>query len=420
MKISAEKVILTAKQHKIAELNRLASSTVFVEVISNLIHSLQAERGASSLYLASEGKRFEKNKQDIIKESQLLESSFRDLLTTQLTESSYANTKLLSLMAWVLLGLEDLALLRKNIHTFQLTPIECIQAYSRLISGLVSLIFNLADTVIDPRISNLLVALFNLVQGKELAGQERAYGSFAFASGAIETNHLQKVLHLIENQQRLLEVFCDFAEPHFIEKWKVIKASPASVQLEKLREQLVSTPQPQKLDHDLSEMWFTNCSDRLTDMWELQCSLIHRIKEYSAILVTEAETDLKNVKGLIDSLRNSPPADANLADRFFDPDIPVELSFRFISSNLESNHTKSIIDVLQLQSKRLADMEHELENARRALMERKTVEKAKGLMMSKFNLSEEDAYRRMRSSAMEQNKKLFEVAQTIISVSSMF
>ncbi len=75
--ISAEKVILTAKQHKIEELNSLASSTVFVEVISNLVHSLQAERGASSLYLASAGKRFEQNKHDIIKELQLLETRFR-------------------------------------------------------------------------------------------------------------------------------------------------------------------------------------------------------------------------------------------------------------------------------------------------------------------------------------------------------
>jgi hypothetical protein len=420
MEISAEKVILTAKQHKIEELNRLASSTVFVEVISNLIHSLQAERGASSLYLASAGKRFEQNKHDIIKESQLLEVRFRELLTKQLAESSYANTKLLSLMAWVLLGLEDLALLRKSIHSFELSAIASMQAYSRLISGLISLIFNLADAVIDPRISNLLVALFNLVQGKELAGQERAVGSFAFASGNIEDDYRQRIVHLIENQERLFEVFCDFAEPSFIEKWQVIKASPATIQIEKLRIQLVSTTQTHILDNNLSEMWFTNCSNRLTDMWELQCSLIHRIKEYAAILITEAETDLKNVKGLINTLRNNPPANANLAERFFDPEIPVELSFRFVSSNLENNHTKSMIDVLQLQSKRLADMEHELENARKALTERKTIEKAKGLLMSKFSLTEEDAYKRMRSSAMEQNKKLFEVAQTILSVSSMF
>jgi hypothetical protein len=420
MQISAEKVILTAKQHKIEELNSLALSTGFVEAISNLIHSLQAERGASSLYIASAGKRFDQNKHDIIIESQLLESRFRELLTKQITESCFANAKLLSLMAWVLLGIEDLALLRKSIHHLEVSASTSMQAYSRLISGLISLIFNLADTVIDPRISNLLVALFNLVQGKELAGQERAIGSIVFASGNIDATYQQKIVHLIENQERLFEVFCDVAEPCFIERWKEINASPATIQLEKSRVRLLSKTQTHLLDNNLSELWFTTCSERLTDMWELQCSLIRRIKEYAAILISEAETDLTNVKGLINSLRNDPPANANLTDRFFDPEIPVELSFKFVSSNLEINHSKSIIDVLQLQSKRLADMEHELESARRALTERKIIEKAKGLLMSKFSLTEEDAYKRMRSSAMEQNKKIVEVAQTIMSVSSMF
>lgn len=441
MDISAEKVILTANQHKIEELNRLASSTAFVEAISNLIHSLQAERGASSLYIASAGKRFAQNKREIIQESQLLEARFRELLTAQLEESSYANAKLLSLMAWVLLGLDDLAFLRKNIHAFELTAIESIQAYSRLISGLISLILDLANTAIDPRISNLLVALFNLVQGKELAGQERAVGSFAFASGSIESSHLQTLVHLIENQERFFEVFYEFAEPNLINKWNAIANSAASVQLNQLRAQLTTETQTHTLDHNLSEMWFTHCSHRLTDMWELQCQLIHRIKEYAAVLIAEAEVDLNNVKGLIASLRQNPPASPNISDRFFDPAIPVELAFRFVASDVNqppshmrnntinhsisnhtatqdnTTHTKSMIEVLQLQSKRLADVEQELENARKALTERKTIEKAKGMLMSRLQLSEEDAYKHMRSHAMAQKKKLFDVAEAIISFS---
>jgi hypothetical protein len=420
MAITAEQVILTAKQLKIDELNRLASSTFFVEVISNLIHSLQAERGASSLYLASTGQRFKTNKANIIKESQLLEARFRDLLSTRLTEKSYKNTKLLSLEAWVLLGLEDLAILRKSIHAFELSPADSIQAYGRLISGLISLIFDLADTIIDPRISNLLVALFNLIQGKELAGQERAAGSIAFASGAIDTPYLQKITHLIEHQARLFEVFCDFAEQPLINKWNAVESSEAAAELHTLRAQLTSTTETHTLDNNLSERWFNNCSDRLTDMWAIECDLIHRIKEYASLITNEAETDLKNVKGLIDSLRQNPPTNINLSDRFFDPDIPVELAFSFVPSDLKNNHPKSMLDVLQLQSKRLADMEHELENARKALSDRKTIEKAKGLLMSRFELSEDDAYKRMRSTAMEQNKKMFDVAQTVISISKVF
>lgn len=100
--------------------------------------------------------------------------------------------------------------------------------------------------------------------------------------------------------------------------------------------------------------------------------------------------------------------------------MPVEAALRFVPSSPTNADPRSLIDVLQQQSKRMADMEHELFNAKKALSERKTIEKAKGLLMAKFDLSEEDAYKRLRSTAMEQNKKIYDIAQTIISISEIF
>lgn len=420
MEISSESVILNAKQYKIEELNTLAASTFFIEAISNLIHSLQAERGASSLYVASEGKRFSKNKKNIIAESERLEARFRELLANQMQVQSSKKNKLLSLFAWSLLGLEDLAILRKSIDSLKLTPIQCIHAYNRLISGLIALILDFADTIIDSRISNFLVSLYHLVQGKELAGQERAIGSIAFASGKLSSENQARITHLVENQDRLLEIFCEFAEPAFVELWAKINSSDATKALMDLRQTLLNTTPDDSLDNNMSEHWFDNCSSRLTDMWEMQCHLIHRIKDYAATLIQEAEADLKNIKGVIKKLRDNPPAESTLSDRFFDPNIPVEDAFRLVPSSLPSAHPKSLIDVLQLQSKRLAEVEHELLSARRALSERKSIEKAKGLLMTRFSLSEEEAYKKMRTTAMEQNKKIYDIAQTIISISEIF
>ncbi len=420
MDISSESVILTAKQYKIEELKQLANSTIFVEAISNLIHSLQAERGASSLYIASNGKRFAQNKREIIAESLILEARFKECMTAEIEATGTKKNKILSLTAWTLLGLEDLAVLRKNIDARSLTPLECIHAYNRMVSGLIALIFDLADTVIDVRISNFLVSLFNLVQGKELAGQERAMGSYAFASGALTEENQQRIVHLIENQDRLFEVFSEFAEPAFTEIWEKIKVSETSQALETLRQTLTDTPPGEPLDNNMSERWFDNCSQRLTDMWEMQCQLIHRLKDYAATLIKEAEADLSNVEGLIKKLRNNPPQETSLSDRFFDPNVPVEAALGFVPSNPATAHPKSLIDVLQQQSKRLADMEHELMSAKRALSERKTIEKAKGLLMARFDLTEEEAYKRLRTTAMEQNKKIYDIAQTIISISEIF
>ncbi|MEX0635430.1 MAG: nitrate- and nitrite sensing domain-containing protein, partial [Ferruginibacter sp.] len=321
MDITAENIVLVAKQHKIEELTQLAATADFVEVISNLIHSLQAERGSSCLYLASAGQKFTKTKQEIIHESRILTIRLRELLAIKLAQSTYANAKLLTLMAWVLIGLDDLAVLRQNIHAFKLTPIECIDAYSRLIASLIALIFDVADTAVDPRISYLLVALFNLVQGKELAGQERAFGCYAFASGKIEPQYKQRILHAIDTQTRYFEVFCEFAKPTYVEQWHQIERSDSTKCLHQLRAQLTMDSTINTLDHQLSELWFKHCSERLTDIWTLECALIHRIKSCSANLIAEAEVDLQNAHGLLANLRKNPPSNASLVDRFFDPTI---------------------------------------------------------------------------------------------------
>jgi uroporphyrinogen-III synthase len=48
------------------------------------------------------------------------------------------------------------------------------------------------------------------------------------------------------------------------------------------------------------------------------------------------------------------------------------------------------------------------------LEERKIVEKAKGILMKKENLTEEEAYRKMQKEAMKKRKKLKEIAEAVI------
>lgn len=73
--------------------------------------------------------------------------------------------------------------------------------------------------------------------------------------------------------------------------------------------------------------------------------------------------------------------------------------------------------VVELAISRFASFERlrrELREARSALSDRKLVERAKGLLMSHKSLSEEEAYAAMRRAAMRQNRKLAEIAQSII------
>ncbi len=88
--------------------------------------------------------------------------------------------RLLSSITFALQGMDHLPDLRNKIAAQQLTPLESTNAYCRLITGLLDVVFEAADVASDPTMTRLLVALFNFMQGKEYAGQERAWGAYWF------------------------------------------------------------------------------------------------------------------------------------------------------------------------------------------------------------------------------------------------
>ncbi len=64
-------------------------------------------------------------------------------------------------------------------------------------------------------------------------------------------------------------------------------------------------------------------------------------------------------------------------------------------------------------------LEAEVDQARQALEDRKLVERAKGLLMSALDLSEQDAFRRLQATARERNLRLAEVAERIVEQQSL-
>jgi response regulator NasT len=68
------------------------------------------------------------------------------------------------------------------------------------------------------------------------------------------------------------------------------------------------------------------------------------------------------------------------------------------------------------QEQKLLD---ELADTRHKLAERKVVERAKGVLMAHQNLSEEQAYQKLRSMAMNKKLKLAEIAQRILDVEDL-
>src|SRR5580693_1297228 len=86
----------------------------------------------------------------------------------------------------------------------------------------------------------------------------------------------------------------------------------------------------------------------------------------------------------------------------------------YVVKGLAEERVQSVVDVAVAHFNRYHAMREELDRARLSLVERKAVDRAKGLLMEQKGLNEEAAYRLLRKLAMDQNKRIGEVAREIM------
>lgn len=88
----------------------------------------------------------------------------------------------------------------------------------------------------------------------------------------------------------------------------------------------------------------------------------------------------------------------------------------YIVDGLRAERVKTVLDVAYARFELDQQLRAELDATRLKLAERKVVERAKGLLMQARGISEDEAYKRLRSMAMERGLKLVDAAQRVIDV----
>jgi len=268
-----------------------------------------------------------------------------------------------------------------------------------------------ADGATDPEISRLLVALFNFMQGKEFAGQERACGAAAFASGLNDGARQQQWLHLIASQEHCFELFADFAAPGLAEVWGAVQAAAQLAELERLRRIACAAPAGVALDSELSQDWFDCCTRRIDAMQAVEERLAADLRELCLRKTTQARSELQAHEALLASLQG----DSDAAADFF-LDAPAAPQAPASGAPYGRQLERSILDMVQEQSRRLQVMGDELDTVRAALNERKLVERAKGLLMAHRRIREEEAHKMLRQTAMNQSRRLVDVAESVLAM----
>ena len=88
----------------------------------------------------------------------------------------------------------------------------------------------------------------------------------------------------------------------------------------------------------------------------------------------------------------------------------------YVVDGFNEKRIKPIMDVAIARFREFQALRNELKKTRNTLEERKTLDKAKGIIMDQRQCNEEEAYKILRKLSMENNKRIVEVAEQIISI----
>lgn len=91
----------------------------------------------------------------------------------------------------------------------------------------------------------------------------------------------------------------------------------------------------------------------------------------------------------------------------------------YIVAGLQAERIKPVLNVALARFKREQKLLAELDDTRHKLAERKVIDRAKGLLMTRHGMTEDAAYQKLRTMAMNKNLKLAEIAQRILDVEDL-
>ena len=102
----------------------------------------------------------------------------------------------------------------------------------------------------------------------------------------------------------------------------------------------------------------------------------------------------------------------------------IEAAFKcgvtaYVSRDVTRSQAKPIIDTAMITFASFQSLKNELDEVREELQQKKIVEKAKGILMADYDLSEEDAYQRLRKFAMDRKRSMSDVANQIIEIKKL-
>ncbi|UQW71462.1 methyl-accepting chemotaxis protein [Pseudomonas avellanae] len=280
-------IFVADKSENLGDMRRAVTATIAAQKLSNIVTTLQRERGASGVFLGSGGK----SMQDKLK-------TFRQETDKAIVEMRAQSTDGIPGLEKVNRALDDLIALRLKVDALSINGTESSTRFTDVVKTLIGFSYSLEASIEDPEILRALSSLNQFVDMKERAGRERVLLVQAFNQNRFDAPLLSRFSRNLGEFSGYLEAFQRWSPEIFKTKLNDVMQQPASLEVARLQHLGFDTPLGDALNIK-PEDWFNLATVRIDMMAQVEAELGQTVVSLASNARSAAESSLYIAVGTV-------------------------------------------------------------------------------------------------------------------------
>jgi signal transduction histidine kinase len=266
------------KVNFVGEMKQIEQLTELTIQITALVHQTQIERGKTSVYMYSRGKRFSEELNAQYQETDELRNKILKQLVAFNDKDNGIGLK--HLLKDVISTLEYIAIIRRDALSLSIPMIVAIDYYSDLNAKFLNIISVLPSLSDDNGISRLSNTYLNLLKGKEKAGLERAIISGILTTSDASPRLYLQAVSLSAQQQMYFESFAVSALSGYLKLFNKAKSSNDNLKVISIRKYVHQQVFQNKINDFNADYfqpkiaeWFEHSTNRINGLKQVEDAL---------------------------------------------------------------------------------------------------------------------------------------------------
>ncbi len=280
-------IFVADKSENLGDMRRAVTATSAAQKLSNIVTTLQRERGASGVFLGSGGK----SMQDKLK-------TFRQETDKAIVEVRAQSADGIPGLEKVNRALDDLIALRLKVDALSINGTESSTRFTDVVKTLIGFSYSLEASIEDPEILRALSSLNQFVDMKERAGRERVLLVQAFNQNRFDAPLLSRFSRNLGEFSGYLEAFQRWSPEIFKTKLNDVMQQPGSLEVARLQHLGFDTPLGDALNIK-PEDWFNLATVRIDMMAQVEAELGQTVVSLASNARSAAESSLYIAVGTV-------------------------------------------------------------------------------------------------------------------------